>query len=479
MTMQDNNQSEMSRAAKASLWFLICNVLQKGMTAICTPIFTRIMDTSSYGDYTVYQSWHQIVAIFVTLNLSAGVLNNVLTENYHDSKRICSSFLGLSTVVSIIYLGLAYLFKRIIASYFHLNSVFIYLMILESLFSGAYSIWAAKERYDYKYKGIVATTLLAGIGGTLITITAVMLSNEKSFTLIVSNASIQIINGLFFYIFLIYRGKKIVDRKYWIFAISFNLPLIPHYLSYILLNQSDRLMIDYYLGKSATALYGVAYSISMIMMLIVTAINNTLIPFTYKSIKTQAFSRIYRLGGCLINVCFVGCILAMLLGPEFIRLFASSDYYQAVIIIPPVGASVFFMFCQSLISTVAFYFKKTKFVMTATSISAVINVILNRYFIQYFGYSAAAYTTLFSYLFLMSIHFVYYKKMCKHYFDGQFIFEGKTIWRNTIGLIITIPLITALYKLTIIRWSVIIVFLIILIHFRSYFIDQIKMLREE
>lgn len=36
---------------KASLWFLICAFLQKGISFITTPIFTRLLSTSEYGQY--------------------------------------------------------------------------------------------------------------------------------------------------------------------------------------------------------------------------------------------------------------------------------------------------------------------------------------------------------------------------------------------------------------------------------------------
>ena len=65
---------------KASLWFLICSFLQKGISTVSTPIFTRLLSTAEYGQYNVFNSWLGIITIFVTLNLSAGVYTQGLVK---------------------------------------------------------------------------------------------------------------------------------------------------------------------------------------------------------------------------------------------------------------------------------------------------------------------------------------------------------------------------------------------------------------
>ena len=64
---------EMPVQIKASFWFLLCSFLQKGISVITTPIFTRLLSTAEYGQYNVFNSWLSIATIFITLNLSYGV----------------------------------------------------------------------------------------------------------------------------------------------------------------------------------------------------------------------------------------------------------------------------------------------------------------------------------------------------------------------------------------------------------------------
>ena len=86
---------------KASLWFLICGFLQKGISMITTPIFTRVMTDVEYGRFSVYNSWLSIVQIIVSLNLAAGVYTRGLVKNENNQKVFTSSMLGLSSTVSL------------------------------------------------------------------------------------------------------------------------------------------------------------------------------------------------------------------------------------------------------------------------------------------------------------------------------------------------------------------------------------------
>ena len=98
--------------------------------------------------------------------------------------------------------------------------------------------------------------------------------------------------GLYFYVLNLYRGKYFFCKKYWLYALNFNLPLIPHYLSQSVLNQSDRIMINSMVGMGEAAIYSVAYSISTLMVLVTSAINSSFIPYTYKCIRDKKYTEL-------------------------------------------------------------------------------------------------------------------------------------------------------------------------------------------
>ena len=80
---------------KASFWFLISAFLQKGISVISTPIFTRLLSTAEYGQYNVFNSWLGIVTVFVTLQLYSGVFTQGMVKFEDRKYQYASSLQGL------------------------------------------------------------------------------------------------------------------------------------------------------------------------------------------------------------------------------------------------------------------------------------------------------------------------------------------------------------------------------------------------
>ncbi len=53
--------------ARATSAYTVCSILQKCLSFITMPLFTRLLTTEQYGQYNVYTSWSGILTIFLTL----------------------------------------------------------------------------------------------------------------------------------------------------------------------------------------------------------------------------------------------------------------------------------------------------------------------------------------------------------------------------------------------------------------------------
>ena len=136
---------------------------------------------------------------------------------------------------------------------------------------------------------------------------------------------------------------------------------MPHYLSGIILNQGDRIMIDKMVGKTEVALYGLAYSIGMLVQLFISGMNSALTPWMYSKIK-KGDIRSMRKVLQLLSIVVVGIAVAlMLISPELVLIFGSPKYREAVYVIPPVAASVFFIFIIIFSRCRSFIMKKHSF----------------------------------------------------------------------------------------------------------------------
>lgn len=463
---------------KASLWFAICSFMQKGISMITMPIFTRLLTTEQYGVYTVYQSWYSVISIFATLNLSAGVFYNGMIKYENSQNRFTSAMQGLSTAVTAVLFCVYLAGHNIFNNLLGLSNVLVIAMFIELFFVPAYNLWSARQRFDYQYKQLVVVTLIITVLSPIVGVMAVLSTEYKAEARVLSYVGVQICVGLVLYIYNLYKGKCFFDREYWKFALWFNIPLIPHYLSMTILGQADRIMISKMVGTSEAAIYGVAYNIAQLMILITTAISNSFNPYSYKAIKEKKYTDIGKNANLLLLLVGAGVSLVVCFGPEVIKIFATSDYYSARWIIPPVALSVYYVFLYPLFSNIEFYFEKKQFVMLASVAGAIVNVLLNYAAIPIFGYVAAGYTTLICYILFVVCHYLFHIKVLNKEIPGIRIYNMRFICAFSVLLTIFVIVITLVYDLIIVRYAIVLCLIVTLIIKRKSILESFRCMKK-
>ena len=120
--------------------------------------------------------------------------------------------------------------------------------------------------------------------------------------------------------------------------------------------------------------------------------------------------------------------MVCMISPEIINILGTTDYKEAVCIIPVVALGVFYTFIYDFYASIEFYFGATEYVMYASVVGAVLNIILNVIFIPIFGYVAAAYTTLSCYMIFMIMHYVFSYKVLKEQKIKEKVYDNKIIF---------------------------------------------------
>ena len=400
-----------NQALKSGFWFAICNIVQKSVMFITVPIFTRMMTSSEYGLTAIYQSWNSILSIIVTLSLSLGVFNNGMLHYKDDRDQYISSMQGLSTVSAVCFLLVAFGFRRSFAAMMGLPEQVVVLMFISFVFQPSFEYWSARSRYEYRYKGLLTATIIYSIFSIIIPVVAVWNGSGNLGTVKVQASLITLITfSLVFYIYIFLKGKHFYVKEYWKYAFWFNLPLLPNYLSNIILGQSDRIMIGSYCGEEAAGIYSVACYLQTGVAVIIGAINSAFIPWLYEQLESRNYRAIQnRVEQLLVMLGFLtfGIVAC---APELIRIMAPEKYYEAVCAVPPVVIGTYLTVMYTLCANVEIYYEKRVFMSCATMIAAGMNVLLNYLLIPVFGYIACAYTTMFCYLIYGMAHYGF---MCR------------------------------------------------------------------
>ena len=450
--------------AKAAIWFVVCNVIQKSMYFIMVPFLTRMMTTSEYGQYSVFTSWELIFAVFAGLNLAGNSYNVGMIKNENDQERYTSSIQGLWWAVTAIVGGVVLITHNFWEEITGLQLSLLIAVFVNILATSCVDLWTAKQRFNYKYKGVIALTVSLAVGTIVFSIISVSIAKYKDEAAVWSKVLVLFCISLFIGITNIYKGKKIFYKKYWIQGLKFNLPLVAYYLSLIILSQSDRIMIKSICGTDKAGIYSVANSLSHILLLINTAVNGAFVPWEFRRIKTKEYSLIAPVANALLLL--VGLLNLLLIGiaPDILSIMTTSNYHNAIWIIPPIATSTFFAFAYQMFVNVEFYYEKKIHIMIASIGVSVLNVGLNAVFIPCFGFIAAGYTTLASYIAFTLVHYLIMKLLCKKENSKEVIYNSRFILFCSIGMILMMLLFVLLYLCNIlVRYFVLILIIIIIV----------------
>ena len=397
---------QLSSPIKASLWFVACNVIQKATQIITTPIYTKILSQSQFGEYTVFLSWVEVVAVFTTLDIFYSGYNVGMERFREDRETYTTSMHGLCFFLTTAWSILLVPAASLISPYVKVSSLQIRLLFMYMYVFPIFQFWSARKKYDYQYKPLILVTSISSLGTIILGTVFAITFNNKSDGVIIAKILVEMIIAIPLLIVSINKVKNLFNSYYWKYALRFNIPLVPHYLSTMILNHSDRLMIVFFCGQAYAGIYSVAYSIAMLMTIIQNAVNSAIIPWMYRKLREKNFAGMTKVTTIVVGLMAILNLALLVIAPEAIRLISTREYMDAINVIPPVTFGVFLTAIYGLFVNVEFYFNFNKFAAMASGLAAALNIVLNYFFIQVFGYIAAGYTTFASYLLLTVVHYL-------------------------------------------------------------------------
>ena len=466
---------KLSIQLKASIWFLMCAFMQKGISVFTTPVYTRLLTPTEYGQYNVLLSWQSIIRCIVVLNLYGGMYAQGLVK--HEGKersKFASSMQGLAFVL-VLGWGIIYIIFRQYWNKILSVKTFQMLLILITIWTAsAFNFWAVEKRIELQYKKLVVITVIASISNPILGIALVKMWTDKVTARLLATAIIEVIlyGGLF--ISQIIKGQVFFVKENWKYALTFCIPLIPHYLSQVVLNSSDRIMIQKLVDDSSAGIYSLAYSVSLVMTLFNNSLLQTIEPWLYQKLKENKVESIKKV--MYPSLIFIAIVNVLLIGsvPEIIKFFAPESYYNAIWVVPPVTMSVYFMFLYSFFAFFEFYFEKPHYITIATVTGALTNIVLNYFFINIYGYYAAGYTTLICYIIYALMHYIFMRKVVKDNIGEIEIYNVRVIIMISIIFILSSFALMITYHYPLIRYISLLLFVILIIVKRKMLINAVR-----
>ena len=439
--------------AKAALWFTVAGIVHKSMSMITMPIFTRMLTTEQYGLYSLYMSWLQVFTILTTLRVTYAVFNKGMSKYPRDRDAFTATMQSLTTLLTLGLFLVYLLVHEWVDAFTGLTMFLTVAMFLELLLSPAIDLWSARERYRYRYQPIVIVAVLMTVANAAIGVVAVLLSEDGGAARILSHVAVQVAVGIYFYLRNLSRGQRPLVREYAKYAVLFNLPLIPHYLSMYALDQMDRIMVARMIGLSAAALYAVAYNIALVIKMVTNSLTSAITPWLYGRLEKEDFGTIEHRMYPILAFAGVLALAFAAVAPEMVAVLGGAKYVEAIHVIPPVAVSVVFLFAYSLFANVQFFYEANKFIMYVSVMGALLNFGLNYVLIERYGYLAAAYTTLLCYALFAVAHYWYMAHVVRRNAGGGSLFGGGALAAGGAALLAAMAVVILTYGYPMARYA--------------------------
>jgi O-antigen/teichoic acid export membrane protein len=371
------------------------------------PILTRLLTKAEYGVLAVFLSVVAIFSLMLELNLR-GAINRYWLEHTKDFPDFLATNLTFLACFTVFNLGWIWLVREPLAQFFRLAPEVFYLAVLCSVVRLPWNLtWKLLVAQQRSRRFAVLNTIRSaahfGVGVAWI----YLLSRERYLGQVYALLAVGLVFAIWLGMWLVQQARGGRLRfEHLRYALVFGVPLLPHALSGFILDFFDRVIVSQLEGEEATGLYSLAYDVGKVMSMIVLSTNQSWQPIFMNLRRTDRLEAIECLASTYTKyIAFIAVVL-VLFAQEIVMALAERSFHEALDLVPIIVFGYVGVYLYTLYSSYSFYLRRTWLISLATLVAGGINIALNYWSIPIWGYVAAAWTTLVSYLLLFFFHYL-------------------------------------------------------------------------
>ena len=392
--------------ARDTLILAFGSSLSKYLSVLLIPIYSRFISPADYGVLSLIAIVGLILNALCTLALTNGISRYIY---FSDDEKVTKESVIWSPLIlvffnSLIILGIIVFFHEFFSFQVFgsekYHSIFL-IVIVTIFFTNFNSIGISILVFEKKVKKVVTLNLLTVLLQGGLGIYFVVFLN-KGLEGIIEAALISSIIIFFTTYYLSISNYKIefnlsILKK----QVKFSLPLLIAIIAFFFINSSDRYFLNLYLPLSEVGLYNIGYQGALFILILVDGFSSAWPPFYYSNNQNGDAQRLcYPVLLIFSFAAFIFILFISLFAPFVLKFLTPIEYHQAYTVVPFVAFAYalkgpYIIFLMGLLMK-----NKTFIQLILECIAAVINVLLNIYFINLIGREGAAISTLICYGFL-------------------------------------------------------------------------------
>lgn len=417
MKMTNLRKDKMNPLLKASIYYIVGNGLGQGMVLLGNIIFTRIMNQSDYGIYSTYYSTVSILTTIVGANLFVG-LNNGYIDYKNDIQKFRSSVLILSTLIFIFITIISFVGNFLLN--IEISEFFLGFAMLHAYSFFVVNYYNNSATMENAYRKKTLCLILPNIMQMALSITFIyMVKGNELFARVVGSTLGVTVCSIFLYFNMLKEERQYFNKEYWRYALKISVPSVLSSISYMILQQCDKVMVTRLYSATENAIYSLVYYIGYVLYAILQATSGVWQAWLYHSLDTGNIQNMKKVQKWYLFVFAQMAFGLYMIAPEFLKLLAPSNYWKFDYVAPFVLGSCL-MVMYSFYTGVGMFYKKSGQVSVCVFIAALINLLLNYLLIPKYGGVAAAYTSVIAYVILFLLSRQLAQKMNRQLFSDKY-----------------------------------------------------------
>lgn len=436
---------------KITLLNIASTIVLQGLAFISGPIFSTALGTNNYGISAVYLTWVQIASTVFSLQAAGTIAVARVNFPLEDQEKYQSSVFSLATLCYAGFSALTLIICAVMGEKIGVSFPMVGFGLAQGW--GMYCVTAMNSKFTYEFKAdknflLSVMTSACTIGLSLFLIHHFP-SDINYWGRIIGQSSVYSIIGVFLLLYILRRGKTFYNKIYWKFTLPIAIPTIFHLLAMIVLNQSDKVMLQNMESNSAAGIYSLACTFAAVLNTIYHALNNSWVPFYYEYTKQKQIEEMRKHARNYIELFTIITMGFILLAREVFHVYANSTFWDGTDLIPVFSIGYYFVFLYSFPVNYEFYNKKTKTVAFGTGGAALCNIILNYVFIKLWGIQGAVIATAVS----QGLQFGFHMICARRINPDEYPFKIADFIPGFIAVCLTCAVYFVTREIWLIRWS--------------------------
>ncbi len=397
--MSKNNKYK--KLALNSITFAAANFGSSILRFIIVPFYTYYMTTAEYGTVDMLTTTVSLMLPIFLMAINEAVLRYTLKKEVNNSKIIMSSFFVM--FIGAIVFMLSYFVCELIKIEKGLWNYFYVILIVQGLYNVllSYTRGIGKSTL-FAAAGILNTVVLLSsnvllLAGFQMGLTGYMISLLLSF--IITDIFLLFINRTTFNF-----SVNDIDFRLLRQMLHYSIPLIPTAMMWWVMNASDRYVITWFLGVSATGIYAVSHKIPTVINMLYSIFQQawqiSAVEESTSREKEKFYSNIYEI---FCGALFIASSVIILVDKPLIRLVVSSSYENAWKYVPFLVIGAIFSSLAGFLGINYVVVEKTVGAFVTSAVTAAVNWGLNMLLTPVLGMQGTALATLIGFVVLWLI----------------------------------------------------------------------------